>query len=202
MARVRREPSGTPYRPIIMTRTRRKTRLLTVAAPTLVLAVLLTACGSEGDSEESDTRGEDSAQTSEPQPESRSSDSGDDSEDGSGSSDSSSSVELIHQSAVGGHTGDPVVLDSQSAIDDFVSQFTRDEFAEKVARAAQSTKVAEGQQLFGAVVSVGCDVPPGVNVSVGDKVEITAQKVADPLQECYVPVTTVALVTVDAPAAE
>lgn len=181
-----------------MTRTRRKTRLLTVAVPTLLLAVLLTACGSDGDSGESDTRGEDPAQTGEPQSESP----GDDSEDGSESSDSSSSVELIHQSAVGGHTGDPVVLDSQSAIDDFVSQFTRDEFAEKVARAAQSTKVAEGQQLFGAVVSVGCDVPPGVNVSVGDKVEITAQKVADPLQECYVPVTTVALVTVDAPAAE
>ena len=55
--------------------------------------------------------------------------------------------------------------------------------------------------LLGSVVSVGCDVPPGVDVHrTGGGLAITAQKVAAPTKECFAPVTTVALVLVDAAA--
>jgi hypothetical protein len=51
--------------------------------------------------------------------------------------------------------------------------------------------------LYAAVVSVGCDVPPGVTVvEAGDGYEIVPDEVADPLPECFAPVTTVAVVAV------
>jgi hypothetical protein len=52
--------------------------------------------------------------------------------------------------------------------------------------------------VYGAVVAVGCDRPPGAVVSLdanGD-VQITPEEVASPLQECLAPVTTVALASV------
>ena len=46
--------------------------------------------------------------------------------------------------------------------------------------------VPEGYTVMGAVVSIGCDVPPGVTVSQGpDGWVFTPQKVASPLQECF-----------------
>ena len=54
-----------------------------------------------------------------------------------------------------------------------------------------------------AVVAIGCDVPPGVDVRrAGDGIEITPQEVAAPHEECFAPVTTVALKPVPGPVAE
>jgi hypothetical protein len=59
--------------------------------------------------------------------------------------------------------------------------------------------VPSGQTLLGAVVAIGCDVPPGVTVQHADGgLAITALKVEKPREECFAPVTTVALVAVDA----
>ena len=56
----------------------------------------------------------------------------------------------------------------------------------------------EGQELYGAVIAVGCDSPDQVVVDVHDaEVTITAVKVPSPLPECFAPMTTVALVLVD-----
>jgi len=52
-------------------------------------------------------------------------------------------------------------------------------------------------RLAVATVAVGCDVPEGVNVTEGeDGWEVVAGKIVDPKQECYAPMTTIALVEI------
>lgn len=54
-----------------------------------------------------------------------------------------------------------------------------------------------GEAVWVAVVSVGCDVPPGVDVSgTEEQVYLDPQPVEDPLPECFAPVTSVAVVAV------
>jgi hypothetical protein len=52
--------------------------------------------------------------------------------------------------------------------------------------------------VYGAVVAVGCDRPPGAVVALdaNGQVQITPEEVASPLQECLAAVTTVAVATV------
>jgi hypothetical protein len=86
-------------------------------------------------------------------------------------------------------------VDSPDELETFVSQFERDELAEEVRTAATTTSY-DGD-LWAGVVSVGCDVPPGVTVSEGEAGYLaTPQKVVDPLDNCVAPVTTVALVAI------
>lgn len=108
-------------------------------------------------------------------------------------------VALVSQSAVDGEVDTrATVLDGPDAVDEFSLQFTRPSMGEELAAEVARADVPEGQTLVGAVVSIGCDVPPGVTVeSAGDGVAIVAQKVASPLKECFAAVTTVALVAVD-----
>ena len=64
--------------------------------------------------------------------------------------------------------------------------------------AAAADAATSGYLVYGAVVALGCDVPPGAVVSLdanGD-VQLTAEEVASPRAECLAPVTTVALATV------
>ena len=80
----------------------------------------------------------------------------------------------------------------------YVAQFD-DAFAADVTEAAASVQVPQGSTLVAAVVSVGCDVPPGADVErVAGDIEITAQEVPSPMKECFAPVTTVALAAVPA----
>ena len=73
--------------------------------------------------------------------------------------------------------------------------------ADKIKAAVVKADVPEGQALVGTVVAIGCDVPPGVSVDWnGTGLEVTALKVKKPTKECFAPVTTVALLTVDADA--
>lgn len=57
---------------------------------------------------------------------------------------------------------------------------------------------AEAEEaVWVAVVSVGCDVPPDVDVSgTVDQVFLDPQPVEEPLPECFAPVTSVAVVGV------
>jgi hypothetical protein len=65
-------------------------------------------------------------------------------------------------------------------------------------KAAARQAATSGHLVYGAVVAVGCDRPPGAVVSLDAKgqVQITAEEVASPLQECLAAVTTVAVATV------
>jgi hypothetical protein len=51
------------------------------------------------------------------------------------------------------------------------------------------------QQIVGQIVTVGCDRPPGADVTVNEEgdVVLVPREVASPLEECLAPVTTVAV---------
>ena len=170
------------YRPMVMRRT---------LGPLLLTALLTTAltagCGSD---------------------DSTVSDQGSPSPSGSGSIGSGGltgngvefdEVALVSQSGAGGRVGErATVLDDSAAVTAFTQQFRTDAVANRIESEIRKADVPDDQTVLGAVVSVGCDVPPGVAVQrVSSGIVITPMKVKSPLQECLVAVTTVALVAVD-----
>ncbi|GAA1975973.1 hypothetical protein GCM10009798_41570 [Nocardioides panacihumi] len=105
------------------------------------------------------------------------------------------SDELVSQTAGDGEIAQVATpLPDQAAVDDFTRGLA-DSLAAKVDEAVRRTQVASGQQLYGQVVAVGCDVPPAVTVE-RDPVAVQPEPVTSPKQECFAPVTTVALVVV------
>ena len=110
-------------------------------------------------------------------------------------------VVLASETNAGGEVSPrPTVLDSPAAVEDFASGL-EGRLADEIRSAAVDADVPDGQVLVGAVVALGCDVPPGVGVTrTPEGIEVTALKVAKPKQECFAPVTSVSLLTVDADA--
>lgn len=87
-------------------------------------------------------------------------------------------------------------LADDAALAAYVEQFS-DSFGAKVRAAVDRLVGPPGGVLVAAVVSIGCDVPPGAVVRRADHgIEITPQKVVSPMEECLAPVTTVALAAV------
>ena len=84
-----------------------------------------------------------------------------------------------------------VPVDDDAALQEFTAQFNKAGLEEKIATAVAGATVPEGYTVMGAVVAIGCDVPPDVSVEQGpDGWVITPHKVPSPLQECFAPVTT------------
>jgi hypothetical protein len=108
-------------------------------------------------------------------------------------------VALLSETAAGGEVEHrATVLDDASAVNGFAAQFDSGAMSDELTTAVRGADVAEGQELAAAVVSIGCDVPPGVTVQkLEGGVAILPLKVKSPLKECLAPVTTVALVAVD-----
>jgi hypothetical protein len=109
-------------------------------------------------------------------------------------------VAILSQTAAGGQVSEQAVrLDDQASRESFVAQFETPRLGRQIDHEIAATTVPSGFVLIGAVVSIGCDVPPGVTVtaSSGGWV-ITPQKVVSPLQECLAAVTSVAIVAVAA----
>jgi predicted small lipoprotein YifL len=88
-------------------------------------------------------------------------------------------------------------LPDDAAVTAYVKQFD-DSFAVEVRKAAGEVPVPEGNTLVAAVVSIGCDEAPGVDVTraADGSIKMTAHRVSNPTPECFAPVTTVALVGV------
>ena len=109
-------------------------------------------------------------------------------------------VALVSQTAAGGRVGgQPVRLDTPAAVHRFTAPFRGGTLAGKVAAAVRRADVPPGRVLLGAVVAVGCDIPPGVRVvGSGPGLRLVATPVRQPKQECFAPVTTVAVVSVPA----
>lgn len=163
--------------------------------PVLLPGLLLAGCGGDGSSDvASDPAGTSSSSgpsTSTPPS---------DSPKPTGGSGDYTQIALVSQTAAGGTVSTQAVpLDDDAALAAFVGQFRQTGLGSRIARKVAAATIPEGQQIVGAVVSIGCDVPPGVAVS-GEPGSwtITPQKVADPLPECLAPVTTVAIVAVPA----
>jgi hypothetical protein len=111
-------------------------------------------------------------------------------------------VAMVSESAVGGQVSTtPTVLDSEAAVDEFAAQFDDERMGERLSAEVADADVPEGQTLLGAVVSLACDPPEEVFVeqALNGGLTVTAGKVPNNKQ-CLVPVTTVALVAVDAAA--
>ena len=109
-------------------------------------------------------------------------------------------VVLLSETNAGGEVSrQPTVLDSPPP--STTSPRLEGRLADEIRSAAVDADVPDGQVLVGAVVALGCDVPPGVGVTrTPEGIEVTALKVAKPKQECFAPVTSVSLLTVDADA--
>ncbi len=109
-------------------------------------------------------------------------------------------IAIVSQTAAGGEVDlNAVPVDDDAALQEFTAQFNKAGLEEKIATAVAGATVPEGYTVMGAVVSIGCDVPPDVSVEQGpDGWVVTPHKVPSPLQECFAPVTSVAIVAVPA----
>lgn len=120
-----------------------------------------------------------------------------------GAGDCYTAPTLVSGTAAGGEVAARATpLRDAAAVTAYATRFS-EPFASKVTRAASRIDVSEGHVVVAAVVMVGCDVPPGVDVRrAGDGIAITPQEVPAPHPECFAPVTTVALAHVPEPVAE
>jgi hypothetical protein len=143
----------------------------------LVTAALLTGCGSHSSSTATDPS------TAVPNP---------------NASVDFTPLGLISQTGGGGQVSavaSPLDTDAQVAA--FVAQFRAPSVASRIRHLLNTKDHPPGTHVVGAVVAVGCDVPPGVDVTHGtDQVQIIPKEVDTPLPECLAPVTTVAVVAV------
>ena len=107
-------------------------------------------------------------------------------------------IALIGQSGAGGRVDQhATVLDSDAAVAAFSRQFRTASAQHRIETAISKADVPSDRAVVGAVVSLGCDVPPGVTVhGTGKALTITPMEVASPKPECLVAVTTIALVSV------
>ena len=103
----------------------------------------------------------------------------------------------------GGGTSTPLAspLDTTAQVSAFVRQFRANAMAQRVRHELAGADVPAGSHLYGAVIAVGCDRPPGFDVIGGNgRPQIVPREVASPLPECLAAVTTVAIVAVPASA--
>ena len=152
----------------------------------LAVLLLLAGCGDSTSDSASDPASQPSSSTTEP---------GEPTE-----SAAPQTIAIVSQTAAGGEVDlTAVPVDDDAALQEFTAQFNRAGLEEKIATAVAGATVPEGYTVMGAVVSIGCDVPPDVSVEQGpDGWVVTPHKVPSPLQECFAPVTSVAIVAVPA----
>ena len=111
-------------------------------------------------------------------------------------------VKLFTMTEVGGKV-DPeaVPLADVVAVDEFSKQFRTDSIRTTLIGLVKTTDVPDGKALYGAVVAIGCEQPPGVVVrstDTGLTIEAkTSLPSPTPQKECFEPMTSVALVLVD-----
>jgi hypothetical protein len=164
-------------------------RLLGSVLPTLLLVTALGACGDETGSADAGT--DPTVRVSSP--------------GGSGGVDGPVDFQLVKmltETAAGGAMSEVAVpLGDDTAVQEFNAQFEADALPTRVQNTVAGTDVPDDMLLYGAVVSIGCDSPTDVSVTeVSSGLVITANKVPSAMQECFAPMTTVALVLVPAAA--
>ncbi|MCD4526750.1 hypothetical protein [Nocardioides sp. cx-173] len=106
-------------------------------------------------------------------------------------------VALLSETNTGGATSDVLAPVDGAALEGFLAQLDSGSLADKVRSEVELYELPQGHSLGAAVVTVGCDVPSGVEVTrSGDGWAVSPHKVASPLPECFAPVTTVVVVDV------
>ncbi len=109
-------------------------------------------------------------------------------------------VDILSASAAHGDlAATATVIDDDRALARYLRQFTSPPFVADLTAAVQANDPAEGRVLGLAVIEISCDEPPSATVSEEDGAYVvTPGKVLDPLPECYVPVTSVAVLDLPA----
>lgn len=111
-------------------------------------------------------------------------------------------VAILPQTGAGGMTRrNASRLTDVASVGRFATQLgvteLSDGLVEQLRDTVRQTDVPPGQEMYAAVVAVGCDVPAEVSVERnGDGVTIIADRTADSVPECFAPVTSVAVVLV------
>jgi hypothetical protein len=108
-------------------------------------------------------------------------------------------VEMVTETAVGGTVSpDAVPLADVSAVQQFSSQFDDDRMETALVQLVDGLEVPDDQAAYAAVVAIGCAVPTEVTVTSTDSgIVVEAVKPSLKPEECFAPMTSVAVVLVD-----
>lgn len=111
-------------------------------------------------------------------------------------------VAILTETGVGGTVASLAVpVGDDAARQRFGRQFSDQRMRDRIEAETAGIDLRTGSRLYAAVVAVGCDVPPGVVITLAAAgVAVTPEQVAAPRQECLAPMTSVALVVVADPA--
>ena len=105
-------------------------------------------------------------------------------------------VQMLVLTSAGGEVSPTAYyVDDPQEMDAYVKTFEdRDDVIAAVQQAVEDAGGTEGR-IAAATVAIGCDVPEGVSITEGDNgPEVHPDKIADPKQECFAPMTSVAIV--------
>ncbi len=108
-------------------------------------------------------------------------------------------VEMVTETNVGGTVSpEAVPLPDVSAVQNFTGQFDDDRMSTRLSQLFDGLKVPEDKAAYGAVVALGCEVPPDVTVTSTDSgILVKGTAPSDKQVECIAAMTTVAVVLVD-----
>ena len=117
----------------------------------------------------------------------------------SGSAQGATTIAVLSQTAGGGQVDlHARPLDTPDQVRAFTQPLMQRGLGSRIRKALAKADVPDGAHVYGAIVSIGCDVPPGVSVVRTDEgVQIVPHEVASPRPECLAPVTTVGLVALN-----
>lgn len=106
-------------------------------------------------------------------------------------------VEVLQATAAGGRASEVFTeVGDAAALDAFLAGLRQDDFIAQIRTAVESSQ-STAAHTYVAVASVGCDVPPVEARTTADGgYAVVLGKVADPIPECFAPVTTVAVLGV------
>lgn len=106
-------------------------------------------------------------------------------------------LEIVSGTAAGGQASlEAVAITSAADADAFTAAFRR-QLAGDVKTALAEARRGGSGSIYAAVVGLGCDIPPGVTVTESaNGYTIIGTKVADPMDECFAAVTSVAVVAI------
>lgn len=118
-----------------------------------------------------------------------------------GTVDGATVLPLISMTGAGGQPQrTATVLESKADVKAFARGLRASELWRRLWSEVGGRLGQEGQQVVAQIVMVGCDHPPGADVTVNSEgdVVLVPREVASPLEECLVPVTTVAVAVLPA----
>ncbi len=109
-------------------------------------------------------------------------------------------IAILSETAAGGDVDENAVrLDVEESRQVFLGQFERGGLQEKIEAAIEAAAIPEGYAVWAAVVWIGCDVPTDVTATPsGDGWVLDPKLPTKTMQECFAPVTSVALVAAPA----